>query len=111
MRLKLYKFGGMSDDNVTVVIAARNEEACIGACLDSLLRQSLPAKQREIIVVDDGSDDHTAAIVSTLFTTVGQPHNPATAGKGGLIRGLPRLPSNDSNSAVSSPKIYAPPPT
>ena len=47
----------------------------------------------------------TAAIVSTLFTTVGQPYNPAMAGKGGLIRGLPLLPSNDSNKAVSSPQM------
>ena len=46
-----------------------------------------------------------AAIVSTLFTTVGQPHNPFTAGNGGLIRGLPLLPSSDSNKAVSSPQI------
>ena len=47
----------------------------------------------------------TAAIVSTLFTTVGQPHKPATAGNGGLIRGLPLLPSSDSSKAVSSPQI------
>src|SRR5690606_31251322 len=46
-----------------------------------------------------------AAIDSTLFTTVGQPYRPATAGNGGLIRGLPRFPSNDSNSAVSSPQM------
>jgi hypothetical protein len=31
----------------------------------------------------------TAAMVSTLFTTVGQPHNPFTAGKGGFILGFP----------------------
>src|ERR1700748_2754480 len=47
----------------------------------------------------------TAAIDSTLFTTVGQQYKPAIAGNGGLIRGLPRLPSNDSNRAVSSPQI------
>jgi hypothetical protein len=35
----------------------------------------------------------TAAKVSTLFTTVGLSHAPFTAGKGGLILGLPRLPS------------------
>ena len=46
-----------------------------------------------------------AAMVSTLLTTVGQPHNPLTAGKGGFIRGLPRLPSNDSSNAVSSPQM------
>ena len=53
----------------------------------------------------------TAAIVSTLFTTVGQSYKPFTAGNGGFIRGLPLLPSNDSNKAVSSPQMYAPPPT
>src|ERR1700744_4020053 len=47
----------------------------------------------------------TAAIDSTLFTTVGQPYKPAIAGNGGLIRGLPRLPSSDSSNAVSSPQI------
>src|SRR6187551_113918 len=52
----------------------------------------------------------TAAIVSTLLTTVGHPQSPATAGNGGLMRGLPLLPSSDSSSAVSSPQIYAPAP-
>ena len=52
----------------------------------------------------------TAAIDSTLFTTVGQPYKPAIAGKGGLILGFPLFPSKDSNKAVSSPQIYAPPP-
>src|ERR1700739_989441 len=47
----------------------------------------------------------TAAMVSTLFTTVGQSHKPLIAGNGGLMRGLPRLPSSDSISAVSSPQI------
>src|SRR5882762_9200552 len=47
----------------------------------------------------------TAARVSTLLTTVGRSQTPLTAGKGGLILGLPRLPSRDSISAVSSPQI------
>ena len=46
-----------------------------------------------------------AAIDSTLFTTVGQPYNPATAGNGGFILGFPHFPSNDSNKAVSSPQM------
>ena len=52
----------------------------------------------------------TAAMVSTLFTTVGLSQRPFTAGKGGLRRGFPLLPSSDSRSAVSSPQIYAPAP-
>ena len=35
---------------------------------------------------------------------------PATAGKGGLMRGQPRLPSRDSSKPVSSPQMYAPAP-
>jgi hypothetical protein len=43
--------------------------------------------------------------VSTLLTTVGWPNRPLTAGKGGLLRGQPRLPSIDSSMAVSSPQM------
>lgn len=44
----------------TVVVAARNSAATLGACLDALQRQDYaPA---ELVVVDDGSEDETAAI-------------------------------------------------
>ena len=52
----------------------------------------------------------TAASVSTLLIVVGMPNTPATAGNGGLMRGLPRLPSSEFISAVSSPQMYAPAP-
>ena len=32
------------------------------------------------------------------------------AGKGGFVRGWPRLPSSDSSRPVSSPQMYAPAP-
>ena len=49
--------------------------------------------------------------VSTLLTIVGCMYRPLAAGKnGGLRRGMPRLPSSDSMSAVSSPTMYAPAP-
>jgi cellulose synthase/poly-beta-1,6-N-acetylglucosamine synthase-like glycosyltransferase len=49
---------------ITVIIPARNESRNIGACLESLMSQQYPADLLEIIVVDDHSDDDTAAIVS-----------------------------------------------
>src|SRR4051795_13075096 len=52
----------------------------------------------------------TAASVSTLLIVVGCPNTPATAGNGGLMRGLPRRPSREFMRAVSSPQIYAPAP-
>jgi glycosyltransferase involved in cell wall biosynthesis len=48
---------------VSVIIPARNEEASLGDCLQSLLTQA--GVRYEIIVVDDGSTDHTRAIAES----------------------------------------------
>lgn len=45
---------------VSIIVPARNEEACLTTCLSSLVAQSGPAT--EIIVVDDHSTDRTAEI-------------------------------------------------
>ena len=50
------------------------------------------------------------ARVSTLFKIVGFSHRPLCAGNGGRGRGIPRLPSIDLISAVSSPQTNAPAP-
>ena len=49
--------------SVTVIVPARNEAINIGRCLDGLLTQDYPAAQLNVIVVDDNSEDETAAIV------------------------------------------------
>jgi glycosyltransferase involved in cell wall biosynthesis len=46
--------------SVDVVIPARNAAAVLGLTLSSLQRQSLPADQWTVVVVDDGSSDDTA---------------------------------------------------
>ena len=43
--------------------------------------------------------------VSTLLMPVGLPNRPRCTGNGGLLRGSPRLPSSELNSAVSSPQM------
>ncbi len=48
---------------VSVIIAARNEERHIGACLDSLGSQRLPPQSYEVIIIDDHSTDATPAII------------------------------------------------
>jgi glycosyltransferase involved in cell wall biosynthesis len=51
---------------LTVIVPARNEEDCLGACLESLVRQSEDVfelgRDWELIVVDDDSTDRTAEI-------------------------------------------------
>ncbi|SFE04056.1 glycosyltransferase family 2 protein [Blastococcus tunisiensis] len=54
---------GQGEPLVTVVIPARNEQAAIGPCLDSVLAQDWTNLQ--VIVVDGDSDDDTAAIVAS----------------------------------------------
>ncbi len=51
---------------VSVLIAARNEEANIGRTLSSILAQDFPRELLEIIVVDDHSTDNTSAIVQSF---------------------------------------------
>jgi glycosyltransferase involved in cell wall biosynthesis len=60
---------------VSVIVPARNEEACLGACLQSLVSQNLvqqsssnaaAQKSVEIIVVDDHSTDRTHEIASSF---------------------------------------------
>jgi molybdopterin-guanine dinucleotide biosynthesis protein A len=49
---------------VSVIVPARNEEACLGACLESLANQA--GVHLEIIVVDDASTDGTREIAQSF---------------------------------------------
>ncbi|HEX6895879.1 MAG TPA: glycosyltransferase family 2 protein, partial [Bryobacteraceae bacterium] len=49
---------------VSVIVPARNEEACLGSCLESLVSQTGIAF--EVIVVDDASTDGTAEIARSF---------------------------------------------
>ena len=48
---------------VSILIAARNEENNIGACLESCARLTYPTEKLEIVVVDDRSTDSTQSII------------------------------------------------
>lgn len=51
---------------VSVLIAARNEEANIGRTLLDILAQEFPRELLEIIVIDDHSTDGTSAVVGSF---------------------------------------------
>jgi glycosyltransferase involved in cell wall biosynthesis len=55
---------------VSVIVPARNEEACLGACLQSLIAQDGMAF--EVIVVDDHSTDRTREIASSFSNSQAQ---------------------------------------
>jgi glycosyltransferase involved in cell wall biosynthesis len=55
--------------SISAIVPARNEEAVIAACVESLARQP---EIREILVVNDQSADKTADIVSSLMAKIPQ---------------------------------------
>jgi len=56
----------VDENKFTVVIAARNEERNIAACLQTVLSQDIPPSRYEIIVIDDRSEDATPQILRGL---------------------------------------------
>jgi cellulose synthase/poly-beta-1,6-N-acetylglucosamine synthase-like glycosyltransferase len=60
---KRWSWGPVVTEPVSVIVPAYNEKECIAATLRSLMASDHPI---EIIVVDDGSTDETAAIVAAL---------------------------------------------
>jgi Glycosyl transferase family 2 len=73
---------GPRDMAVTVILPAYNEAAALPAVLDALF--SVLDDNSEVIVVDDGSTDHTASVAATYGCRVlRHPHN---RGKGAAVR-------------------------
>jgi glycosyltransferase involved in cell wall biosynthesis len=54
----------MSDPLITVIICTRNRAGLLDLCLQSILRQTLPRQQYDILVVDNGSTDATAVVTN-----------------------------------------------
>jgi glycosyltransferase involved in cell wall biosynthesis len=53
--------------DVSVIVAVYNQERFIGRCLRSLLHQTLPMYQYEVIVIDDGSRDRTPYALQQFY--------------------------------------------
>jgi cellulose synthase/poly-beta-1,6-N-acetylglucosamine synthase-like glycosyltransferase len=51
--------------SVSVIVPVRDGESTIGECIDALLAADYPADRREILIVDNGSTDGTAAQIQS----------------------------------------------
>jgi cellulose synthase/poly-beta-1,6-N-acetylglucosamine synthase-like glycosyltransferase len=60
------ELGAVSKNRFSIIIPARNEASNIGACLSSIQQLNYPSELFEVIVVDDHSDDNTAAIAAAF---------------------------------------------
>jgi len=79
---------------VTMLVAAYNEEACIGRKIENTLALDYPPDKLELLVVTDGSTDRTPDIVRTYAernANVRLLHQPERQGKPrALLRGFPQ---------------------
>jgi chlorobactene glucosyltransferase len=98
---------------VSVLIPARNEEANIAQCLDSLCKQDYP--HYEIIVLDDASTDQTAPIVNwfaarnkCLKIITGQPLPPGWSGKNYACHQLAKGAKGEWLLFVDADTMHAP---
>jgi cellulose synthase/poly-beta-1,6-N-acetylglucosamine synthase-like glycosyltransferase len=55
--------------SVSVIVPVRNGENVVGECIDAILAADYPADRREILVVDNGSTDGTAAQIHSRPVT------------------------------------------
>ncbi len=88
---------GRFDPFVSVVIAARNEEANMEARIRDLLKQDYPKDRLEIIIVSDGSTEGTAAIIDRLAAEL----NVGRADAEPLLRSVSYTPSRGKPSAIN----------
>jgi hypothetical protein len=76
----------------SVLITCQDDAHRIGATLESVMRQSYPPAATEVIVVDDGSTDGTAALLDEFAARHGQRvrviHQPRTGEPAALDRAL-----------------------
>ncbi|HVP00903.1 MAG TPA: dolichyl-phosphate beta-glucosyltransferase [Bryobacteraceae bacterium] len=96
-------------ETLSIVIPAYNEERRLPATLDRILawlKQS-PLSVEEILVVDDGSRDGTAAIVEARGGLIRLVRNPGNRGKGCAVRNGMLAASGDwilsTDADLSSP--------
>ena len=80
---------------VAVVVAARDEEARIGRCVDALLAQDYPADRLTVVVADDHSADGTAGVVRQR-----------AAASGGRVRYL-RVPDPEGHLRGKAQALHA----
>lgn len=69
----------MKDYQIVVIIPTLNEENFIECCLDSVMKQTYPFEDMDIMIVDGGSTDHTQEKVSRIsekYPNVRLIHNP-----------------------------------
>lgn len=71
---------------VSIVIAAYNEEAYVGAVIPKVLALDFPGLEKEVIIVNDGSKDKTAEVIAPFGDRARIVTHPINRGKGEALK-------------------------
>jgi cellulose synthase/poly-beta-1,6-N-acetylglucosamine synthase-like glycosyltransferase len=94
--------------SVSVLVAARNEEGCIGARIGNLLEQEYQG-ELEILVGSDGSEDGTDSVVSSFSSRGVVLHSsPRRVGKPLLLQQMQAMARGDVLVFTDSDTVFAP---
>ncbi len=111
LRRRAEKNGLTSFPRVSVLIPARNEEATIGRCVESLLNQNYP--NYEVLVLDDGSQDRTGEMVERLKSSrlrliTGQPVPAGWTGKNWACHQLAQYATGELLLFTDADTVFGP---
>ncbi len=81
--------------NVSVLVAAYNEQECIGHRIENLLAQDYPADKLEVLIGSDASSDETDAIVQRYAARGVKLSRAERCGKAGVLSRLVALAKGD----------------
>ena len=95
------------EPSISVIVAVYNQEKFIGRCLRSLLHQTIPHENYEIIVINDGSTDRTPYALELFHDAIRPITNetniglPASINRGILAARSPYIVRVDSDDYVN----------
>jgi hyaluronan synthase len=81
----------LREPTLSIVISARNEEEAISKTVESCFAALYPAEKKEVIVVDDGSTDGTAKVLTGLqrrFPSLKVFNIPPSGKRHGMAKGM-----------------------
>lgn len=94
---------------LSVIVPAFNEQAVIGEIVTALRQQVLDPALDEIVVVSDGSADHTAAVaLKALGTFPGSVLEPPHGGKGSAVKAGVEASHGDFVAYIDADTEYPP---
>jgi cellulose synthase/poly-beta-1,6-N-acetylglucosamine synthase-like glycosyltransferase len=100
---------GPIQPSISIIVAAHNEEAVIGAKLKNLLASNYPRELVEVLIGSDGSSDCTEAIVRPFAAEgVGLISFPQQQGKSAMQNGLAEVASGSILFFTDADCLFAP---